>query len=187
MMMNREDMKAMMSRMMGTQLPPDIDPQDLPDPQSEGARLLARYCTQCHNLPGPGMHTADEWPGVVDRMNQRMQMMSDHGMMGMMMGRIEAPSESELRELVAYLQAHAQRALDTTRHPELATPAGKVFRTACSRCHALPDPQQHTAKEWPRVVARMRQHMVTMRKPVPDEKAVGEIIGFLQRHARKPP
>lgn len=185
-MMGGNDMKGMremMQRMMGDVLPPGIDPALLPAPASKGARLLDRYCAQCHNLPGPGMHTAGEWPAVVARMNQRMQMMSGPGMMGMMMGRIEAPSADELRGIVSYLQAHAQQPIDPTRYPELATPAGRTFQTTCARCHALPDPQQHTAEEWPGVVARMTQNMAVMGKTVPEEKTVGEIIGFLQRHA----
>lgn len=179
-------MREMMQRMMGDVLPPGIDPGLLPAPTSKGARLLGRYCMQCHNLPGPGMHTAPEWPAVVARMNQRMQMMSGHGMMGMMMGQVEAPSASELRSILDYLQAHAQRPIVPNRYPELATASGRAFQTTCARCHALPDPQQHTAEEWPAVVARMQQNMLTMGKTVPDEKALGEIIGFLQRNARQP-
>lgn len=183
-MMGGEGMKGMremMQRMMGDVLPPGIDPAQLPAPTSKGARLLTRYCMQCHNLPGPGMHTAPEWPAVVHRMNQRMQMMSGHGMM---MGQVEAPSADELQSVLDYLQAHAQRPIDPNRYPELATAAGRAFQRTCAHCHALPDPQQHTAKEWPAVVGRMQQNMRTMGRTVPDEQTLGEIIGFLQRHAR---
>lgn len=107
MMTDRQHMKEMMKGMMGALLPPGIHPENLPDPQSAGAQLLARYCTQCHELPGPGMHTADQWPSVVDRMNQRMRMMSGRGMMGMMHD-IKAPSDNELQTLVRYLQTHAK-------------------------------------------------------------------------------
>lgn len=71
-----------MQDMMGDVLPPEIDPALLPDSQSQGALLLVRYCSQCHNLPGPGSHTAEEWPAVEERMNLRMQMMSGSNMMG---------------------------------------------------------------------------------------------------------
>ena len=94
-------MREMMQRMMGDVLPPGIDPKLLPDPGSRGARLLERYCTQCHNLPGPGMHTAAEWPQVVRRMNGRMQMMSG-GMMGGGMMNVSAPSAAELNTLIEY-------------------------------------------------------------------------------------
>lgn len=107
MLMDRHDMKEMMKGMMGALLPPGINPENLPDPQSTGAQLLAQYCTQCHELPGPGMHTAEEWPSVVDRMNQRMWMMSGQGMMRMMHD-IKTPTDNELQALVAYLQRHAR-------------------------------------------------------------------------------
>jgi len=184
MMMDRDDMKAMMNRMMSGQLPPGTDPRDLPEPKSEGARLLNHYCTQCHNLPGPGMHTAQEWPDVVDRMNQRMQMMGGHGMMGMMRSSIEAPNESELKTIVEYLQAHAQQPIDTSRYSDLDTPAGQAFQNTCSRCHALPDPRQHTAAEWPAVVARMTRNMQAMGKSVPERETLAEIVAFLRNHAK---
>lgn len=184
MMMDRDGMKAMMNRMMSGRLPPGIAPQDLPDPKSEGARLLNHYCTQCHNLPGPGMHTAQEWPDVVDRMNQRMQIMGGHGMMGMMRGGIDAPDDSELRTIVEYLQAHAQQPIDASRYSDLDTPAGRAFQSACSRCHALPDPRQHTAAEWPAVVERMTRNMQAMGKAVPERETLAGIVAFLQNHAK---
>ena len=180
-MMDREGMKTVMQGMMGDVLPPGIDPALLPEPQSQGALLLARYCSQCHNLPGPGTHTADEWPAVVERMNLRMQMMSGPDMMGMM---VESPNESELRAILHYLQEYSQQPIDTAQYDDLDTSAGRAFQSTCSLCHALPDPQQHTSQEWPAVVERMRQNMVTQGKTVPSEMTMGEIIGFLQRHAK---
>tara|TARA_R110002167_G_scaffold26395_1_gene90975 strand:+ start:368 stop:994 length:627 start_codon:yes stop_codon:yes gene_type:complete len=180
-----QDMKGMMQRMMGDLLPPGIDPVLLPEPQSQGASLLARYCNQCHQLPGPGMHTASEWPAVVERMNRRMQMMGGRGMMGMMMVRVEALAPSELQVLVRYLQTHAQRPIDRAQYSDLNTPAGQAFEASCSRCHVLPDPQQHTSDEWPGVVARMKKNMAAMGKTVPDEATLGEVITFLQNHAQR--
>lgn len=182
MMMGREDMKAMMSRMMSAQLPPGIDPQDLPEPRSEGARLLAQYCAQCHHLPGPGLHTAQEWPAVVERMLGRMQMMS--GMMGMMDG-VEAPTPGEARTLRAYLQRNAQRPIDRSRYADLATPEGRLFESACSQCHALPDPKQHAAGEWPGVIERMTRNMQAMGRPSPSPATREAILAFLQRHAKE--
>lgn len=185
MMMDPGGMKGMMPRMMGGLLPPGIDPALLPEPQSQDARLFARYCGQCHQLPGPGMHTAQEWPGVVESMNRRMQMMSGRrGMMGMMMGGIEVPDPSELQVLISYLQLHAQRPLDRSQYSDLDTPAGKAFQSTCSRCHALPDPKQHSQDEWSGVVARMKENMIAMGKTVPDEATFEEIVAFLQSHAR---
>ncbi len=182
MMMDREGMKDIMQGMMGDVLPPGIDPALLPEPQSQGALLLARYCSQCHNLPGPGTHTAEEWPAVVERMNRRMQMMSGPDMMGMM---VESPDESELQAILRYLQEYAQKPIDTAQYDDLDTSAGRAFQSTCSLCHALPDPQQHTSEEWPAVVVRMKQNMVTQGKTVPDEATIGEIVEFLQRHAKR--
>lgn len=42
-------------------------------------------------------------------------------------------------------------------------------------CHAIPDPSQHTVKEGPGVVQRMKGHMEYMDKQVPDEKTLKEI------------
>lgn len=178
-------MREMMQRMMGDVLPPGMDPALLPEPKLDGARLLTGYCAQCHNLPGPGMHTAAEWPQVVRRMYGRMQMMSG-GMMGGGMMDVSAPSTPELNTLIEYLQKHAQKPMDITQYPDLNAPTGKVFHAVCTQCHALPDPKQHTVIEWPAVVARMKKNMSIMGKDVPDEITTKAITGFLQRHAREP-
>ncbi len=40
----------------------------LPDTGSAGAAFVAGYCTQCHGAPSPSSHSAREWAGVVERM-----------------------------------------------------------------------------------------------------------------------
>ena len=109
-------------------------------------------------------------------MNMRMQMMG--GMMG-----IAAPDPVQLKILLGYLQRHAQKPIDAASYPDLDTPPGRAFGTTRVQCHALPDPGQHTAQEWPAVVARMRGHMAALGKIVPDETATDEIVSFLQRHS----
>jgi len=47
-----------------THPPADFEPRQLPNAKSRGARLLVRYCVQCHNLPNPAMHNAAKWPGI---------------------------------------------------------------------------------------------------------------------------
>jgi len=180
-MMGRGGMKRMMQDMMGNMLPLGINPASLPNPHSEGAGLLQHYCTQCHNLPGPGLHTAAEWPAVMERMATRMRMMSDHDMLG-----IQAPSEKELATLLAYLQKHAQIPLNKATAKELDTPAGRAFSETCSQCHVLPDSGQHTAADWPAVVARMQRNMVAMDKPVPAQSTLDTIVAYLQKYAKQP-
>jgi len=164
-------------------LPPGLPVELLPEPQSAGAKLLQGYCTQCHPLPGPGRHTAEEWPTVLERMTARMEHMSG-GMMGMM-NDIRAPSASERRSLLDYLQRHAQRAIDPTRYPALqSSAAGRAFSATCSRCHTLPDPRQFTAIEWIGVEGRMQRNMDIMGRSIPDQATLQQILEFLQDRAR---
>jgi hypothetical protein len=174
-------------------LPPTFAPAQLPERDTEGARLTLRYCVQCHNLANPAMHHAEKWPAILDRMVLRMQGRGNMGgLMSEMMAGVSAPAPEETRTIVAYLQKHAQAPLDTRRYPEVNQPSGEAFRLACNQCHVLPDPRRHTAAEWPRVVARMQENMEWMNRvvgsqPVPGEPQlrVEEINAFLQRHARR--
>ena len=178
-------------------LPPTFDAKDLPQPGSEGARLVARYCVQCHNLPNPAMHSAARWPSVVERMVPRMQGRGNMGkLMEEMMAGVSAPQPGETRAMLAYLQRHAQKPLDPARYPEVNAPSGEAFRLACGQCHVLPDPQRHTASEWRAVVARMQHNMEWMNRvvgtrPALDRAAgepqlrVEEINAFLAKYARK--
>ncbi len=104
-MMDQGGMKEMMKRMMGDQLPPGIDAADLPDPKSSGARLLARYCIQCHDLPPPALHASNEWPQVLARMEQRMEKMSR-------MGSMLSPTGQERLVILNYLKRHASDATE---------------------------------------------------------------------------
>jgi cytochrome c2 len=174
-------------------LPPTFPPSQLPEPNSRGAALLVEYCVQCHNLPNPAMHQAAKWPGIVERMVARMEGRGNMGtLMKDMMAGVQAPGRADAATLVAYLQRNGQRPLDPSRYPELATPSGQSFRLACQQCHTLPDPQRHTAREWPAVVERMAGHMQwmnrvvgTQRDPREPQLRFDEIVRFLQRYARK--
>lgn len=174
-------------------LPPTFSLSQLPERGSQGARLTQRYCVQCHNAPNPAMHHAEKWPSIVERMVLRMQGRGNlGGLMSEMMAGVSAPSEDETAVIVAYLRKHAQTPLDPARYPEVNRSSGEAFRLACNQCHVLPDPQRHTAAEWPAVVARMQENMEWMNrvvgsKPVPGEPQlrVEEINAFLARYARK--
>ena len=178
-------------RMLERILPPSLEPAQLPAPQSAGARLTARYCIQCHYLPNPEMHTAARWQPIIERMVWRMQGQGNIGpLMKDMMAGVQAPSDAETAILAAYLAKHGQREMDSG-HPALRTSAGQIYSIACAQCHALPDPQHHTAREWPGVVQRMQGHMAWANtvvgvselrtNPVLD---TAEIVRFLQRYAR---
>ena len=53
----------------------------------------------------------------------------------------------------------------------------------CIQCHAMPDPRQHTAQQWPYVVARMNNYMHYRRMPAPDTQQTNEIIRYLAKYA----
>ncbi len=185
-------------------LPERLGPSELPEADSRGARLVALYCVQCHNLPRPAMHDAGTWPQVVRRMVPRME---GRGNLGPLMADLmrapgageramAAPTPDEEREIVSYLQRHAQRGFDPAASPGVASAlergAGRMFAEACGQCHVLPDPSQHTAEEWPDVVERMRDNLAWMNRVVgggadarEPQLSVPEIVGFLQAHARR--
>lgn len=174
-------------------LPPGFEPRLLPEPKSEGARLNRRYCVQCHNLANPAMHERNKWPAVVERMVVRMQGKGNMGtLMADMMAGVQAPTPGETKTLVAYMRRHAMTPLDPARLPEVNSAAAESFRVACGQCHALPDPQRYTAKQWPAVVSRMQKNMEWMNrvvgsKPIPGEPQlkIEDINTFLARHAKK--
>lgn len=185
-------------------LPDRLEPAGLPEADSRGARLVALYCVQCHNLPNPAMHDAATWPKVVRRMVPRMEGRGNLGPLMFDLMRapgageraMAAPTADEEREIVRYLQRHAQRGFDPAADPAVARAlergAGRMFADACSQCHVLPDPSQHTAEEWPEVVERMRDNLQWMNRAVagrPDARepqlSVADIVGFLQTHARR--
>ena len=90
--------------MMGGEMPRGADPSQLPEPQSAGARLVNQYCTQCHGLPMPALHSAPGWGAVIGRMNARMQWMRQNSNMG-----IAAPTSEEFQTILGYMQAHAPK------------------------------------------------------------------------------
>ena len=179
-MMDQGHMKEMMQQMMGGMLPPGIRPQDLPEPESRGAKLLSTYCAQCHHLPSPRMHTAADWPRVAGRMLMRERMMA--GMRGMMM-QVKAPAPQDEDALLQYLKTHAMQALVPGAVPAPDSPGAGLFQQTCAQCHALPEPKQHMASEWTAVVKRMRQNMKSMdRREITDQEA-RDITAYLERHS----
>jgi hypothetical protein len=174
-------------------LPPTFAVEQLPEPDSRGAKLVIGYCVQCHNLPNPAMHHAEKWPAVVHRMVVRMEGKGNMGvLMAEMMAGVKAPLAEDKDAIIDYLERYAQKPLDPARYPEVNRPSGEAFRLACNQCHTLPDPQRHTAEEWRAVVARMQENMQWMNRvvgsrPIPGEPElrVEEINAFLAKYAKK--
>ena len=151
-------------------MPPELDLRLLPDPDGEGARLVGRYCVQCHFAPGPGQHTAGEWAELVRRMGLLMDVTARF------VNRtppIERPTAGEQAALLVYLQRHALR--------PLADPgaAPRAYRTLCGDCHAAPDPAAYARTDWAGLLARMDRHRVTMLRPPADPLAEAEVAAYL--------
>ena len=75
-----------------------ISPHTLPSPESKGAVSFKEFCSQCHALPDPKLHTLKEWPAVVEKMRGFMQAMNKKVVTG-----------TEEKEIVGYLESHAQK------------------------------------------------------------------------------
>ena len=75
-------------------LPP---PPPLPDAASPAAQLMADRCGRCHGAPHPALHSANEWPNVVFRMQKHMAQKGQ-----------QALTPGEYSTLLEYLQKHAR-------------------------------------------------------------------------------
>lgn len=153
-------------------LPPaGVTPADLPDPNSAGAQLVAKHCAQCHDLPHPAMHAATDWPAVARRMWLRVDGLAPP------LG-VAVPSTSERFLMLNYLTANALKVSGAN----LPAGAGReAFQLVCSRCHALPDPRNHSAQDWPTVFARMETNMTRMKVPPLQGTQTTDILLYLQR------
>jgi cytochrome c5 len=158
-------------------MPPPLDPAVLPDPTGPGARLLGRYCDQCHQAPGPGQHTATEWAYVLARMDLLMDVTARFG------DRPRpplSPDPAERAVLLAYLQGQALRPL---ADPTQAPPA---YRALCGDCHAAPDPAAYAGADWPALLVRMAGHRRVMGRAPADPVSQGRVATYLEVPADTP-
>jgi len=82
-----------------------LDPQRYPEVNRASGEAFRLACNQCHVLPDPKRHTADEWPKVVARMQENMEWMNR------VVGSQPLPGEPQLRveEINAFLRKYARR------------------------------------------------------------------------------
>ena len=180
---------------LGTGLPPSgFTAAALPEPHSTGAGLLQAYCTQCHWLPTPQMHSAAEWPILLRRMELRMNLLESR-VNGPFLQRVggdqlrsavqfrSLPTGEQIDSLGAYLTRNAlpvAKAGDVPSGPEAA-----VFIGRCTVCHQTPSPRAHTAAEWGEVVPRMQQNMRLMQVDTLTTDQLNGIESFLKAHAAR--
>jgi cytochrome c5 len=159
-------------------MPPGMPVEQLPQPDHPGALLMQRYCAQCHYLPGPGRHTAAEWPQVLEKMNTLMEVSSRFGGL---LGRVKEPDQDERSAIQNYLLGNA---LVPMVSPVKGL-AAKNYQYNCSGCHALPDPAQHRPDEWPVIMTRMaRNREVMKRAPLSPETQLA-ILAYLQSESSR--
>jgi hypothetical protein len=172
--------------------PPTFNLADLPEPETRGATLLGVYCIQCHWLPAPQMHAAEEWPVLMRRMVMRAQTLHDRmggpmtrGILGQYllsgMASAQIPSVEDIDSLVSYLQRNAMPVADPD---ELGTGSEREFFVSrCGFCHETPSPSAHAQAEWPAVVARMIANMSLMSvRPLSDEET-RRVLTYLEEKA----
>jgi hypothetical protein len=82
-----------------------LDTQRYPEVNRPSGEAFRLACNQCHVLPDPKRHTADEWPRVVARMQENMEWMNR------VVGSQPVPGEPQLRveEINAFLRRYARR------------------------------------------------------------------------------
>ena len=68
-----------------------------PESDSEQAKFYIARCSGCHAAPLPSVHNATHWPGVVQRMQQRMKTKA-----------IKPLDKQEFALVIDYLQKHAK-------------------------------------------------------------------------------
>ena len=161
-------------------MPPGLTPEQLPDAGGPGALLMQDYCTQCHALPGPGRHSAAEWPQVLERM---LVLMDVADRFGGLLGNVKTPAADERDLLRRYLELH-------TLQPMTETPQGvgaSAFESHCGACHVLPDPGQHSQEAWPAVLKRMQRNMSVMKYAPPSRELMVQIQYFLQQNLQAEP
>ena len=151
--------------------PPGITAENLPDPESPGAKKVAEVCSGCHNIPSPTAHSATDWPSVARRMWLRIDLLPRDLS-------VPSPSMADRQLLLKYLLDHALKVSTAALPPGEGRDA---FSETCSRCHALPDPRQHSPADWPTVVLRMGEHMDQMKLTRAPQQQTQELIRYLQR------
>ena len=155
-------------------MPPGLTPQQLPNAHGQSALLMQNYCTQCHELPGPGRHTAEEWPQVLERM---LLLMDVADRFGGLLGNVKTPSPVERDQLRRYLVLHGLKPLE--QKPQGT--GANAYESHCSACHALPNPAQYDV-DWTVLVKRMQRNMQVMKYSPPSADSMMQIQLYLQNN-----
>ncbi len=177
----------------GTGLPPtSYRLADLPEPEARGAVLQQVYCVQCHGVASPKMHTAEEWPILLRRMNMRTRTLRDR-LAGkqveavvdqMLMAGLQSanvPTAEDQDSLIAYFTRHA---LPAAEPGEIGDgPDDLLYLEYCSLCHETPSRTAHGPEGSEALVLRMSAMMEILGMAPPSAAEKQRLIGYLQAAA----
>lgn len=153
-------------------LPPtSITMADLPAPESQGAQYVIKFCSRCHAIPSPAMHSATDWPGVARRMWMRMERIDP-------VYAIPVPEVGDQLVILQYLTDNALK-VSNANLPDF--PGRDKFETTCAECHELADPRQHSPGDWFVVVRRMNGHMQEILGQELSNEEIQEIVLYLEK------
>lgn len=178
---NQAELRGLLAELMRAWVPPRREQAALPNADSRGAKLMGRYCAQCHGLPNPGAYSADEWPRVMERMSLRMQAL---GSLRCHVLQLAVPTDQEKAELLAYLRQSAFESLNAGPKVPLTGEGAMAYLNFCSQCHDPPHPRQHLASEWLKVVNRMQDYAYFIGRRTITDKENAAILEFLKSQAR---
>lgn len=163
-------------------IPGGLTADTLPDAKSKGAKLFALYCSSCHSLPSPRMHSRSDWPARFEKMMDHFRLMAGAA------PDIKMPADNEKEEIVSYLKKNGFIGLDAYA-PLLVEPDGFNVAWFCSACHAVPDPIQFpakdavqlSAKEWRLVVDRMNTYRKNQGREILSDADKELVVKFLTK------
>ena len=178
---NQAELRGLLAELMRAWVPPRREPAVLPNADSRGAKLMGRYCAQCHGLPDPGAYSADEWPRVMERMSLRIKTLGNRRCHVL---QLAVPTDQESGELLAYLRQSAFESLNAGPKVPLTGEGAMAYLNFCSQCHDPPHPRQHLASEWPKVVNRMQDYAYFIGRRTISDKENAAILEFLKSQAR---
>lgn len=156
---------------------PTLEMDDLKEPDTQAAQWIFKYCGQCHNVPGPGLHTDKEWGVLFWRMYWRMVVMEQH------FPNVQLPKYGEAEMMLAYLRKHSLKTLPTNEI-DLTKPGANEFVRICGQCHGHPDPAAYPDHDWAFTIKRMKRHMKSMNKEIPDDKVAQKIEHFVAQQSK---
>ena len=158
-------------------IPGGLTAEKLPEPGSRGARLYASYCSQCHNLPNPKMHSTDDWPIMFEKMTEHSRLMAG------LNPDIKMLVPNEKAEIISYLTRNGFVALPGNAALLKGPDAFKII-WFCSVCHAIPDPKQFSPQEWSKIVDRMNDYRNKQGREEMTKSDRDAIINFLTKKLR---